>query len=75
MTPTDIVMDLGARDLRDAIDHTTYALSKQVPSAGQVCSDYGLVVLTVEEQARHRAYLEKLLGERLAILRTLEGPL
>lgn len=75
MTPTDIVMDLGAASLEEAAEHTRYALSKQAPSAGQVATNYGMLVLTEQERAELRAWLTKTLELRLAILKTLEGPL
>ena len=68
MTPADIVMELGSGDLADAIDHTRYALSKQAPSAGQVATNYGLLVLTDQEQEALRAWLTKTLERRLAAL-------
>ena len=68
MTPTDIVMEMGSSELADAIDHTRYALSKQAPSAGQVSTNYGLLVLTCKEQDELRAYLSKMLERRLKIL-------
>lgn len=68
MTPTDIVMDLGCNNRAEAIEHTRYVLAKQAPTAGQVATNYGLLVLTVRERAELRAYLTKLLSRRLEIL-------
>jgi hypothetical protein len=69
MTPTDIVMETGALSLGDAIDHTRYALVKQVQSVeSEVPTNYGPLVLTTREQAELRAYLTKLLTRRLEIL-------
>ncbi|APX94302.1 hypothetical protein BWR19_15925 [Halomonas sp. 1513] len=68
MTCSEIVMELAARDLGDAIDHTRYALSKQAASAGQVTTNYGLLVLTDQEQEKLRSFLTQLLERRLAVL-------
>jgi len=75
MTPTDIVMETGAADLNDAIERTRYALLKQVPSAEEVATNYGPLVLTVREQAELRGFLGKILRRRLEILTSLQGDL
>lgn len=69
MTPTDIVMDIGARSLCDAIDRTRYALAKQVSSIeSDLATNYGPLALSTREQAELRAYLGKMLTRRLEIL-------
>ncbi|MDN3523522.1 hypothetical protein [Halomonas ramblicola] len=68
MTPTDIVMDIGATGLVDAIERTRYALAKQAFSADEVTTNYGPLVLTDRERAELRAYLARILVRRLEIL-------
>ncbi|MCE9681951.1 hypothetical protein [Halomonas alkalisoli] len=75
MTPTDIVMETGALSLSNAVDHTRWAIREQVPTAWQVTSHRGMLVLSKREQADLRAFLTKMLERRLAILTSLEGPL
>ena len=75
MTPTDIVMETGALSLEDAIGHTRWAIREQAPTALQIQTERGIIVLSQRERADLRAYLANLLGRRLEILRTLEGPL
>jgi len=73
MTPTDIVMETGAADLNDAIERTRYALLKQVPSAEEVATNYGPLVLTVREQAELRGFLGKILQRRLEQMQTIHA--
>lgn len=73
MTPTDIVMETGALSLGNAIDHARWAIREQVPTAWQVNSHRGMVVLSKREQAELRAYLTKMLKRRLEILEASYG--
>jgi len=75
MTPTDIVMDTGALNLEDAIGHTRWAIREQAPTAIQITTEHGVLVLSQREKAELRAYLAKMLERRLEILTSLEGPL
>ena len=68
MTPTDIVMETGALSLADAIGHTRWALREQVPTAFQVTTEHGVLVLSAREKVELRAWLTKTLARRLKIL-------
>ncbi len=68
MTPTDIVMETGALSLGDAIDHTRWALREQAPTALQITTERGVLVLSEREKADLRQFLAKLLARRLQVL-------
>ena len=68
MTPTDIVMETGALSLGDAIDHTRWALRQQAPTAFQITTAHGVLVLSEREKADLRQFLAKLLARRLQVL-------
>lgn len=68
MTPTDITMDIGALSLGDAIGHTRWAIREQAPTAFQITSKHGVLVLSAREKADLRQFLNKLLMRRLEIL-------
>ncbi|EWH03229.1 MULTISPECIES: hypothetical protein [unclassified Halomonas] len=68
MTPTDIVMETGALSLGNAIDHTRWAILKQAPTAFQITTEHGVLVLSDREKADLRQFLAKLLARRLEIL-------
>lgn len=68
MTPTDIVMEVGALSLGDAIDHTRWAIREQAPSAFQVVTEHGVLVLSEREKADLRLFLSVLLERRLETL-------
>ena len=68
MTPTDIVMETGALSLGDAIDHTRWALRQQAPTAFQIVTEHGVLVLSEREKADLRQFLAKLLARRLQVL-------
>lgn len=68
MTPTDITMDIGALSLGDAIDHTRWALREQAPTALQITTEHGVLVLSTREKADLRQLLNKLLAWHLEIL-------
>ncbi|MGM0692764.1 MAG: hypothetical protein ACQEUN_05065 [Pseudomonadota bacterium] len=68
MTPTDIVMETGALSLGNAIDHTRWAIREQVPTAFQITTEHGVIVLSEREKADLRQFLAKLLARRLETL-------
>lgn len=68
MTPTDIVMETGALSLADAIGHTRWALREQAPTAFQVTTEHGVLVLSEREKAELRGHLAKMLTRRLETL-------
>lgn len=68
MTPTDIVMETGALSLGDAIDHTRWAIREQAPTAFQITTAHGVLVLSEREKADLRRFLDVMLTRRLETL-------